>query len=391
MMHRAVRIACVAGLMLHLGAGALLAQVASADAGADQLYEQAERLRTGDGVLQNCALAAKTYAQAVQQGDARAMNALGALYFSGLGVQADAEAGARLIAQAAELGDPKHLHDYATILQNGSGLAADPEQAALVFGQAAAKGWVESAVSLGTLYLEGQGVQKDIPRAIELFEGPAEAGHARAQNNLGLIYVRGDGVAQDYERAAKFFAKAAEQGLSTALNNLGVMYQNGFGVEANEEHAAQLYRMAAEQSGDDASQIGLVFDQRLVAPDPSLVEGYLTAAKAGDPVAQFLLGYLLATDQDLADPVQAARLFEASAQSGLPAAMVNMGVLSFQGKGVLQDFSEGYKWLTLAAASGFSGAIALRDRLSGRMTAQQINAANERAQTEWARLSGKDQ
>ena len=386
-----IRIAAIVGASLCLTANATWSQNVASTPQADRLFELAESYRTGDGVLQNYATAAEYYAQAAAVGDARAMNALGGLYFSGLGVDADARTGADLVARAAALGAPKHLHDFATILQNGVGTEADPARAAELYRQAAEKGWVESAVSLGVLYLEGQGVDKDIPRAMALFKGPAEAGHVRAQNNLGLIHVRGDGVAQDYELAAKWFAKAAEAGLPTAINNLGVMYENGFGVELDEERAAELYRLAAQKSGDDVAQIGVVFDARLAAADPASAEAYLAGARAGDPVAQFLLAYLMSTHSELADPIGAARLFEAAAERGMPAAMVNLGILSFQGKGMLQDFSEGYKWLTIAAAIGFNGAIDLRDQLSGRMTAQQIESANERAEIEWARLSGSSQ
>ncbi len=66
------------------------------------------------------------------------------------------------------------------------------------------------------------------------------------------------------------------------------------------------------------------------------------------------------------------------------AAMANLGILTFEGKGALQDYVEGYKLLTLAATSGHPGAIAARDQLVGRMTRDQINAANTAAEVEWA-------
>ena len=362
--------------------------MAKARAGqADAQVQLAEIYRTGQGVLQNYATAAELYAAAAQQGNADALNALGALYFNGLGVAANPETGADLIARAAALGAPKHIHDYATILQNGSGIAADATRAATLFEQAAGMGWTESAVSLGTLYLEGKGVPKNPARAIELFTAPAEAGHARAQNNLGLIYVRGEGVSQDYDAAVKWFTRAAESGLPTALNNLGVMYQNGFGVTVDEDEAARLYKLAAAQSGGDPAQVAMVFDTRLAPPDPALVESYLASANSGDPVAQFLLGYLMTTVPELENPQQAAALFAAAAQKGMPAAMANLGILSFQGKGTLQDFVEAYKWLTLASASGLGGAIELRDQLATRMTADQITKANVIAQEHWAGIS----
>ena len=394
-----MRLALAVALWLALGLSGLaqspdLASLQqAAEAGqAEAQYQLAERYRNGTGVLQNYARAAEWYAAAADQGDARAQNSLGALYISGLGVAADPERGLALLRQAAVKGAPKHLHDLASALQSGIGTAPDAAAAAQLYQQASDLGWVESTVSLGVLYQDGIGVERDIAKAIELYTEPAEAGHARAQNNLGLIYVRGEGVLQDYALAVDWFTKAAAQGLPVALTNLGVMYENGFGVEQDEEEATRLYRLAGQGSADgsDAAPT-LIFDARLQLPDPALTETYLTAARAGDPVAQFLLGYLLASQATAnSDYRSAAQLFRAAADKGLPAAMANLGVLTFEGKGVLQDFVEGYGWLTLAASGGSPGAIDLRDRLGERMTPEQINAANALAETRWAEIGGTE-
>ena len=63
--------------------------------------------------------------------------------------------------------------------------------------------------------------------------------------------------------------------------------------------------------------------------------------------------------------------------------MANLGLLHFEGRGALQDFVEGYKWMTLAAVSGIPGVIESRDRLAGRMTPAQINEANAAADAAW--------
>jgi len=366
---------------------ALLQAARAGDAAAQ--FDLAERFRKGQGVLQSYASAAELYAMAAGQDHAGALNGLGALMIEGLGVPADPAGGLALLEQAAGFGAPKHIHDLASALEQGIGTAPDPARAATLFARAAELGWTESAVSLGVLYQDGIGVDKDVARAIALYSGPAEAGHARAQNNLGLIHVRGDGVPQDYATAAAWFIRAAEQGLPVALTNLGVMYENGFGVERDEEEAKRLYRLAAERSDSDADLI--LSDPRLLPPDPAQLDSYRQGAAAGDPVAQLLLGMVLMQHAETgAERRQAAWLLRQAADRGLPAAMANLGVLSFKGHGVLQDYVEGYKWLTLAAGAGLPGAIDLRDRLASRMTAEQINTANERAQAEWVAMTGND-
>jgi len=366
---------------------AALTQAAQAGEASAQ-FEMAERLRRGDGVLQNYSRAVEWYRAAADQGESRAKNALGALMISGLGGQADPEAGFALLQEAAQTGELRHIFDLATAYEQGLGTAVDMAQAVALLQKAAAGGYVEAQVSLGVIYHLGTAGDIDIARALDLYRGPAEAGHPRALNNLGLIYARGDGVDQDYPRAAELFARAAEAGLSEALKNLGAMHENGFGVPLNEEEAKRLYRLASQGSADQgAVQIAFLYDPRLQAANPEEADTYRRASQDGDPVAQFMLAYLLVSGaQSGADFRDAARLFEGAAKKGLPVAMANLGLLNFEGKGVLQDYVEGYKWLTLAALNGPPGVAAIRDGLARRMTVEQINAANVLAEEYFSKM-----
>ncbi len=165
----------------------------------------------------------------------------------------------------------------------------------------------------------------------------------------------------------------------------------------DEAEAKRLYVLAAQASGagGTASDVGqgavqLIYDSRLLPPDSSQLQGYLTAARAGDPLAQFLLGYLRASAaRTSADYRAAAGWLKSAALKGSPAAMANFGILQFEGKGTLQDYVEGYKWLTLAAISGLPGIAEARDRLAARMTPVQINQANDLADAEWTNMSAR--
>lgn len=83
------------------------------------------------------------------------------------------------------------------------------------------------------------------------------------------------------------------------------------------------------------------------AIDPQLIE----QAKAGDPVAQYKLGYdyFLGRGVPL-DYVQAAIWWRKAADQGFPDAQNNLGVLYNSGKGVPQSYAEAYFWENLAAA-----------------------------------------
>ncbi|MDU8912172.1 tetratricopeptide repeat protein [Aestuariicoccus sp. MJ-SS9] len=358
---------------------------AAAEAGdtAAQL-DLAARYHEGRGVVQNFARAAALYAQAAEAGNAAAQNRLGQYYHEGLGVARDAAAARRWLGAAAAQGDPQHVHDLAAVLEAG-GDPADLPRAAALYAQAAEAGHVDAAVSLGVMYQNGTGVAQDYERARALYEGPAAAGHARAQNNLGLLYVRGHGVAQDYERAAQLFAAAADQGLARAISNLGVMYENGFGVAQNDEAAARLYRLGGQAGGGQAQGAlpPAVYDARLAAPvaDAALQ----TAARLGDPVAAFQMGYLIATAEN-ATPAQwrqAADLFRRGAEAGHAAAMANLGLAHIHGRGVVQDYVAGQMWLILAGTAGLAEAPALAAAARARMTTGQINAAQAEADARW--------
>lgn len=365
-----------------------LAQLAEAARGgvAAAQYALALRLQTGTGVLQNFTQAAAWMARAAEQGHAAAQNRLGQYYHTGLGVAQDSAAALRWLEQAAAGGEPQHLFDLAAVLEQQPGGAA---RAAEFYRQAADQGHADAAVSLGVLYQAGTGVAQDLALAQQLYEGAAGAGHARGQNNLGLMFVRGEGVVQDYARAAALFQAAAEQGLPVAMGNLGVMYENGFGVALDESLAAELYRRAGRGGGTGGERLaaqmpGAVFDARLQPPgqDPEALARLRSGVQGGDPLAQFLLAWLTLQQPEPGPEGrrQAARLLAASAAAGYPAAMGNLALMYFDGRGLPQDYVLGYMWLVLAGSAGLPEAPGLSAELALRMTPGQLAEAQALAQ-----------
>ena len=370
--------------------------VSQTDSQAEGVFIRANRHHNGDGVLQNFATAAELYEQAATLGHAGAQNRLGQYYHSGLGVEQNQQAALRWLMAAADQGDPQHIFDLASALEQGANGSSDPTQAAEFYQQAASLGHADAAVSLGVLYQNGTGVEQDFTRAHDLYRAPAGEGHARAQNNLGLLYVRGTGVAQDYDRAAALFAAAAEQGLATAMTNLSVMYGNGFGVAQNDDLAAEWERLASQQRQDQgfaAVSPGAAlcqFDSRLNPPPdtPAAAAQQQRAAKGGDPVAQFLLGWQLCSPPEASatDLREAVAWFKAAATAGHGPSMVNLGWLYLQGRGVPQDYMLGYMWLTLAQSVGQPLALENSATLRQKMTAAQINEAQRRATAIWQEI-----
>jgi TPR repeat protein len=82
------------------------------------------------------------------------------------------------------------------------------------------------------------------------------------------------------------------------------------------------------------------------------------------------------------DYATALNAFNASANSGDPDAQFMLGRLYANGYGVLQDYIQAYKWYNLAASQGQRFALAARDAIAERMTAEQIAKSQDLA-WEW--------
>jgi len=53
-------------------------------------------------------------------------------------------------------------------------------------------------------------------------------------------------------------------------------------------------------------------------------------------------------------------------------AAFNLGALYAGGRGVIADAVQAYKWLSLAATAGDADAVRARDKLTGKMTPDQV-------------------
>jgi len=191
----------------------------------------------------------------------------------------------------------------------------------------------------------------DYVQAMKLFRQLAEQGHQWAQRRVGSMYAEGKGVAQDYQEAVKWYRLAAAQRNTPAQYSLGLAYEKGQGVPQDYQEAVKWYRIAASQE---------------------------------DEWAQTRLGSIYAEGKGVPQDYQeAVKWFRLAAAQGNEIAQLNLGVMYAHGRGVRQDFVRAHMWFTLAAAAlnGESGDTATkkRDRISAKMTAEQIGTAQEMA------------
>lgn len=196
--------------------------------------------------------------------------------------------------------------------------------------QGAAAGDAESLLYMGAAYDTGSGVRQDFATALELYRASAERGNASAALDAGLMFDAGRGVKRDTVAAVRWYRRAAELGSGRAAYNLGLIREDGDGVPRDLPGAIAAYRRAlalglpAAQHRLEALGAGAQKPRPAERHPPdvgnafaethgALMHGGLSAdavsrltvaAEAGDPRAQFNLGY--AYEHGLGVPTDAA-------------------------------------------------------------------------------------
>lgn len=145
----------------------------------------------------------------------------------------------------------------------------------------------------------------------------ADQGDAGAQFALGVSYSAVEGDPQRLELAVEWYRKAAHQNHRLAQFNLGMMFAMGQGVPRDDAAASQWLRRAAE---------------------------------GGDAGAQFQLGN-----------------------------RCHRGSFSQMVSEAAELRIEAFKWFQLAATQGYGNATDCRDRVTVRMSGQEVTEGYERA------------
>ncbi len=74
---------------------------------------------------------------------------------------------------------------------------------------------------------------------------------------------------------------------------------------------------------------------------------------------------------------EAVRWYRAASEQGDANAQANLGSMYASGEGVPEDYVLAYAWFNLAGAQGVEEAQEAKDRLSRRMTSEQVARAQE--------------
>ena len=107
---------------------------------------------------------------------------------------------------------------------------------------------------------------------------------------------------------------------------------------------------------------------------------WLPLAKRGYQFAQNDLGEMYNDGTGVTqDYKEAVKWFRLSAEQGNANAMYNLGVMYAFGRAVIRDNVYAHVWLNIASSKNDTNARSLRDRVASRMTASQLEKAQDLA------------
>lgn len=262
-----------AALLLILG----FAAHASAFRSAHGYYALGALHYSGIGVQKNAPRAVEWFRKAAQGDDVRAQFTLATIYLRGEGVPTNSAEGIHWLTRAAQNDHAEAIWDLATIYLHGNGVKADPAEALKWYLKLAEQGHTGAELQVARLYLEGGAIPQDNAKSFHWFLKAAEHGAASAYTIVGTMYLEGDGVAKDPALAATWLRKAADHNEAFAQRLLGYLYYFGEGVPKDHlESYKWLSRAESRQSDSKAHDMLQALEKEL---PPSDVEKFRAPSK----------------------------------------------------------------------------------------------------------------
>lgn len=345
----------------------------------EQLYEIADKYYYGDGVSQNYKKAFKWFMEAAAQDNSSAQFSLADMYWHGDGVEQDLAQAEKWYEKAANKGNRDAMYKLMYMYYDGKGVDKNEDTS---------YSWFELIVktyenieefkrNFSLDYDDVSNLKKDYDSAF--FDKDSEA-----QYWLGQMYEEGKcGVKKNYQRALFWYNKAAEQNNIKALSYLCDLYSSKDNeiVKYNNKTAFAYCEKAAEL-GYVSSQVDLAYryyegkgcEKNLV----KAIEWWENAANNGDKWSQNRLGFMylngIGVEQDYK---KARKWYEKASELFIPVdtethpfiaslfkqdnglscaydksqwANLELGLMFFNGKGVIKDYSLAKQYLEKAAA-----------------------------------------
>ncbi|MCF7932809.1 MAG: sel1 repeat family protein [Acholeplasmataceae bacterium] len=173
----------------------------------------------------------------------------------------------------------------------------------------------------------------------------AEQGSKDSQLELGELYMNGEKMVPDYKIAFKYFHMAAMQQSKQGHWMVGYLYDHGFGVIRDRTKAFEHYLFVAEQEHDFAEyQVGYCYLNG-VGIEKNTEEAIKWLSISGDKgylKSQLLLGdiYYYTLRRHKKNVLEAIKWYGLAAQQNDSTALMHLGHIYLNGKGVPQDLAK---------------------------------------------------
>ena len=194
------------------------------------------------------------YTMAAAQEDIVALNNLGSLYFSGIGVKRDIDKSVALFEKASKLGNMESSVNLAFLFLSGKEVSKDSSRSMELFTRAANQGSPIAQFMLGYAYYQGFVLKQNHTKAFSLIKQAADAGFDDAQYVTAIMYINGHGTTKNYGHAVKYLNRAVTQGNVVAMVELGNILAKGTIYPKNILKAHILFNIASSLGAIGAAE-----------------------------------------------------------------------------------------------------------------------------------------
>ncbi|MEM9635022.1 MAG: SEL1-like repeat protein [Pseudomonadota bacterium] len=323
----------------------------------------------GTGTSHNISGGIELLTEAAENGNAKALMALGDIYRTGKpqGVDADPERSFGFYKRASDGGNIAAAIITARMLIDGEGTPSAPDKGYEIANRLFEAKDPSAMLLMGDIQLSGLPglLTPDAKKAFEAYSMASEAGSTTGRKQTALMLVRGQGVDQDVDEGLRILQDMAESGDASAMYILGQLYENGEenAVQADVAKAFEFYKTAAA-SEDLSSMLRMAFMQiegigttRDAATGVTVLE---QLAAEGNSDANLMLGEFHSGaigEGQLQDLAKAFGYYRTATEAGSGTARVQTALMLLRGRGTEVDREAGMSLLQSAADTGDPNAM----------------------------------
>lgn len=329
----------------------------TAEAGdAKAQFDLAKRFDTGDSVTKDQVKAFEWFLRSAETGNVEAMVAVAKRYEEGNGTRKDWQKAKPWWKKAADAGNAE--------------------------GQYKQAGGLAFLTSEGTALwdIKGADIQKNAELLVDWLTKAAAQNHVRAKYDLGMTYLLGAKlfggrdekklIPPDINKGLILIKEAADAGYWEGQWAMAVLYQSGYKSLKPEKGESEKYWKKFNEQTDPKIQREVAhkyaewdrtryvdgknkFEGRALSFEETnkiAFEWFQKAADKSDEISIYRLGQMYRDGRGVwTDPHKAMELIKRAAGMGHFEAQRDLAFAYLEGKGVVKDYTEAYKWLLKAA------------------------------------------